>query len=281
MNCSFCMNRHLLPNISNVLRIDQLNDLIRQYPNLFKNCVVLGGEVSLLPKPYMSEIIGALSKNGSSIEVITNGSNDLNTFLNLPDFVKLTVSYDFHYRENHMQTLKNIINCRRDVQINTMISKELFDIIGIPQLQKISTFGNVKNIHLFPVIPFDDSGLHSPSEEQMEQIVDLCKTNTKFRLTGNLVPLSFEDRHNVNRLFDHIIDYTLILLPNGRFSHIWATEKFDTIDECLEDIKFHLQTFMQNEHCRDCEFLGCCFTSMKLNSHCDGYPNAMRKLVYG
>ncbi len=281
MNCSFCMNRHLLPNISNTLSIDLLKNFVQQYPNLFKNCVVIGGEVSLLPKSYLSEIIYTLAKNESEIEVITNGSNDLNTSLDLPDYVKLTVSYDFHYRQNHIQTLKNIVNCKRDIQINTILSKELFDVIGLQQLRKISTFGNVRNIYLFPVVPFNDSDLHRPSEEQMEQIVDLCNIDRKFKFTGNIEPLSFEDRHNIDQLFDHIIGNTLILLPNGKFSYIWATENLDTIHECLQAIKLHLQKFIQNDYCHDCEFLGCCFTSMRLNSPCDGYPNAMRKLVYG
>lgn len=101
MNCSYCAshsnNKYILP-IEKI--INYINRIYKSLNiNCFINVVILGGEVTLLPEGYLTELIDKLNsiKKIGNIHIYTNFksfSNELNIIVNENDNVYINLSYD-------------------------------------------------------------------------------------------------------------------------------------------------------------------------------------------
>ena len=279
MRCDFCINRtfpdggQIRDNLLNLLNLKQE---IRQCPKYFKTCTIIGGEPSLLPKNYLADLIHLLKENQSKIEIISNGSNDLNHSFDF-DGIDLTISYDFHFRENATKTLKNIINYKRDVYINTIISKELMNEIGIQGLIKLSRLGNVKSVVLTKLEEIEQCKLHEPTTDQMLEIIRLCRRNEK-------IVLDFDQEMWKTETIDEFkfkfINKMIFLLPNGKYIHLYGSKYHDTIDQCIHSLWHkYLPFIIKQKSCLLCKHLNFCIQPSQYDQ-CIGYETILGELIH-
>ena len=278
MSCDFCINKTFPygePIHHNLLNLSNLKQEIRQYPKYFKTCTIIGGEPSLLPKNYLMDLIRMLKENRSKIKIISNGSNDLNRSFDFDD-IDLTISYDFHFRENATKTLKNIINCKRDVYINTIISEELMNEIGIQGLIKLSNLRNVKSVVLSKLEEIEQCQLHEPTTDQMLEIIRLCRRNEK-------IILEFDQEMCKTKILDEFkfIDKMIFLLPNGKYTHLYGNRHHETIDQCIHSLLHEYLPFiiMKQKSCLLCKHLDFCINSSQYD-HCIGYETILGELIH-
>ena len=277
--CNFCMNK-LIENkpalINHTLDLELLKESIKNYPEFFKEASILGGEISLLPKQYIIDMVELLQKNGCIVEIITNGTTDINSFFDFSNDIKLTVSYNFNQVSNSKLILKNIINCKRDIFISTIIAREIIDDVGIVGLEHLSKLGNVRRLELHALLPVRNSGYHFASEEQMEQIIDFVQSNKKIRIDFDKQLIS----KSIYEIADYCIDRNLTIMPDGYFGHQFTKKQFAKLDNCMNHIRKAIFRLTKTDYpaCNTCEYSDRC-KILYFDRYCLGRKNILRKLV--
>ena len=131
--------------------------------------------------------------------------------MEFPD-VDLIVGYDFNFRENSNKVLNNIINYNGFLSINTIMSSEFINTIGIDKLKYLTRLKNIKCLGLVLMEEYPGNPYHTPSEIQMEQIIDFYINNKNIR-----IGFEYEYMANVDQIIETYIARNILILPNGKF----------------------------------------------------------------
>ena len=278
MSCKFCINRKLKDYSEQkqfLLDLSILRKYCEKYPQIFKKSEIIGGEISLLPKSYMNELIHLLKQYSENpIEITSNGTNDLNDSFGEFSDVDLIVSYDFNFRENSNKVLNNIINYNGFLSINTIMSSEFINTIGIDKLKYLTRLKNIKCLGLVMMEEYPGNPYHSPSEIQMEQIIDFYINNKNIR-----IGFEYEYMANVDQIIETYIARNILILPNGKFIDPSRWIYSDKLEDLISPIENMIAFPKKNkESCSTCKYLKQCHI-LKMDKYCFGRKDLFEKLI--
>jgi len=243
-----------------------------------------GGEIGLLPHDYLEELEDTISKfYGGSLNVITNLSNIHDFFLQ--DNVEVSVSYDYHYREQHERVLQNLIQIPKDVHIIVLATDAIIKNadIDIPIMNTIfSTLGNVKSVEIKPYSGNLYNYQYCTYLEYEEYVTKWLALEGDYELVNCKKIDDCLSRKSSSFSNDHIY-----INPNGR---ITVLEFFKNGDEYFKELwSFNdyrnwcvaeKTKVLKSKICGECDYVGHCLSEhlkevKTLENGCNGFKGLL------
>lgn len=259
-HCGYCYLGDLTTT-NTILDLDKLSTKLEELNNNYNidNVCIYGGEVSLLGRDYLNDLVKLL--NGYNISLVTNLSNDWIIDFCLLNDIRLCVSLNEerpYYNETicKLKKLKHVKNISLSVVI-------LPSLITDEQIEKAFDLYEELGFEIL-FIPYHPS-IHSKQTINIkphmfeESLQKLLKENNKRNnpiIISNEIILNDDKYEPTNNKF-------LFINPNGEYSSVKYDDKgieefiiFKNLDEynnyCKKEIK------MYYENCNGCQFYGKC-----------------------
>lgn len=286
--CDFCY-----------LTEDQLRDndrvtLLRIYDRLeeiSKHAVIThvdiyGGEVTLLPEAYMEEVIDMAHHFGTGrVNIITNLSRIPGWLYR--DDIDISVSWDYHARQDHMKVYNNMLAAPSDVHVLMLASYNMInwadeDIIMADLM--LSQLARVQSVEIKPYST-NQANADLVSFADFEEFVQRWLTLTTDR------NYEFVNEKNIQESLMGVrnawSDDHIYITPNGKFGvlefDLLDNEYFkelDSFDEYLEWAVNEKKKIGENKYCSACEYFGHCLSEhlrevRSLENSCNGFVNLL------
>lgn len=280
LRCDFC---YLTPT--------QLGDKTRAPLTVIKqrldalasvDCIDLyGGEIALLPKRYLSDLIDLCLSYTDDVNIITNLTKIVSGFKD--PRVTISTSYDFSAREQSDRVLANIVALGRSVSILTLVSRE---VLNTPQEEIIQLFNSLPGVHSVELKPYSSNQNTDQDEVQHYEYEDfllawLSRTDTmQFECVNQAI---VEDVLSSTR--NAFSSNHIYITPTGEF----AVLEFDennreyflpvTLNEYQEWVT--AEAGRRPDACLTCSYNGRCLTEHHRHSHdggCDGFIKVLERM---
>ena len=259
-NCEYCYLGNLRKD-KTILDLDilkqRLEEITKEY--IIKNITLYGGEISLLPKNYIIQLISLCENINIKPTIVSNLSNDwLITFCDNNNYT-LSISLN-EERSFYQETLNKL------KQITRKDNKNL-SIVVLPSLLNKSY---TEIMDFYENLGFDIFFIqyHPSILSQKTYNIDI---NDFSNFLKNVIEIKHSNIYNINILneiilknndYNPMMDGCLFINPNGKYStiiydnHIEHYEEFDSLIEwnnrCQEDYKYYFK------NCCLCDLFGKC-----------------------
>lgn len=143
-DCFFCHQKN--HEKESFLSIEKLKEVLPNVPKDLTMIYLMGGEVSVLPDKYLTELLALLEEFNLPIHIQTN------LFKVNPILLKykLVVSYDFESRPRHDTVLKNIMLLEVPYSITTVANRSLLNKGAKNLVYFYSMLGNLQGVKFLP-----------------------------------------------------------------------------------------------------------------------------------
>lgn len=285
--CSFC---YLTPEQlgdkrrAQISEIDQrLAEIISREP--ITHIDLYGGEIGLLDSKYLDELFDTIRKYyDGDVNIITNLSKVNPVFLR--DDVTLSVSYDFHARQQHVAVYTNMATVGKDLSVLVLASKEVLQMNVDEMIAVLNGLRNVRSVEIKPYSSnqSNDQGISFREYEDfisrwMDSAVD-----KEFQFINEIKILeSLSGEYNAFSS-DHIY-----ITPAGKFAVLDFDEQdrevfseLDSLDDYYTWSQKEQQKVKANTICSSCPYLGRCLTEhyrdvKSLKESCNGFRLLLEK----
>lgn len=283
--CSFCYlteqqlsNRELLPLAFLDIMLDEV-----QASYTVTHVDIYGGEVLLLPQPYLQQMKAMLHAKGiDDIVLITNLSvvNDVA----LDEDFELGVSYDFTAREKSELVFANLLSLPRWFNVLTLASREFLDRVTPDEF--VQHFNMLTHVNSVEIKPYSENQANATpvSYKEFEEFVWAVTTHPDRNFYFENEALMIKSVEGTRNAYS---DDHLYITPAGKF----AVLEFDLNDreyflelnsvadyqKWCEKEKARVQ---KNEFCSKCEFSGRCLSEhlrevKSLENSCNGFHDLL------
>jgi len=282
--CDFCyLTKEQLADKSK-LELEKLKSQIlhiSKYRNIDK-VDIYGGELALLSYEYLFEFDQIIREfYEGQINIITNLSIINPFFLSASN--SLSVSWDYHLRQDHQKVLDNIKSINKDVHILMLASTQMLKWTQEEVDECIDIFNEIENIKDVEIKPYSENqaNSHAHSYKDFEALIIKwisSKRKKKFNFTNiQLIERSLK-QENHSWSDDH-----LYICPEGKLNVLDfdknQNEYFLKLDSFLDyeiwcrDEKHKVSS---NSHCSSCNYLGNCLSEhlkevYDLDQSCNGF----------
>lgn len=242
-----------------------------------------GGEIALLPHPYLSELDNLLQEFGDpSINIVTNLSKIHPYFLE--DHIDLSVSFDFKARELSDLVLSNMAVIKKEISVLMLASPELLkqDIDFM-----INILSSMQNIVSVEIKPYSSNQANQLDVEYVEYelfikewLKRLHKVSFEF-VNYEQIKLAKSKKRNA------FSDDHVYITPSGQFAVLEFDQsnneffmELNNFDEYINWSISEKERLFTNKACSSCEFFGHCLTehyktSEVKNKSCNGFYNLL------
>lgn len=162
--CAFCHNSSLIPNNSDLLKIDDIFDFLQKRKNMLDSVCITGGEPTL--HNDLPDFISKIKNMGYLVKLDTNGTNpQMIEYLvenKLIDYIamdikntpeKYTPIIQLKTNEDNIKkSIKYIMNCGIDYEFRTTLINEYHTINDIVEIGKL-----IKNANKYFLQKFVDN----------------------------------------------------------------------------------------------------------------------------
>lgn len=281
--CHFCYLTEKQLSDKNLLPLEKLSDRLAEIQTYKKieHVDLYGGEISLLPKQYLSDLKDCLQLHGINYANINTNLSALPEEFK-DDFWDISVSYDFSAREQSDRVWKNMALLDKEFSVLMLASDKL---ISLDVDQMIRQFNLLNNLISVEIKPYSTNQANSlpVTFSQFEEFVK--------KWINSPVIKNF-----------HFSNITLIenVLSNSRNSfsddHVYITPSgnFAVLEFDLNDNEFFLEyssfdqylswcekeksRVLKNSFCSKCEYFGRCLSEhlrevKDLENSCNGFKN--------
>jgi sulfatase maturation enzyme AslB (radical SAM superfamily) len=248
-----------------------------------KHIDLYGGEIGLLPEPYLNHLRQTIRKHYSGqLNVITNLSK-VHKFFTESD-VDLTVSYDFEAREKSDLVFQNLLKIDKPVSVLILASQKVISMNVDMMIQILSTIKNVISVEIKPYST-NQSNQQSVSFLQFEEFVKKWITSQAHK---NFVFVNEEEiLDSLTGVRNAFSDDHVYVTPEGD----WAVLEFDSFDHEYFMKLNHISEYQAwaasekvavsaNPICGQCQYLGKCLTEhyrnvKSLDQSCNGFQSLL------
>ena len=279
-DCDFCYLTPEQLNDKKQLELDKLTQRVLELKQFYQIDMVdiYGGEISLLSKEYLEEIV-TLFSDKTHINLITNLSKIHPLFLS--DRFDLSVSWEDDIRRKSEAVFQNIHNVGRDVHLLMLAGPEMLSwkkdkIINL--IKKINNEPNISSVEIKPYssnqsnnfpIKFTDFEEHIKiwiNEEKSFLFVNEENLKGVFAGTSN----SFSDDH-------------IYITPEGDFAVLEFDKNDNEFFKPLNSVEDYIEWTNNekaktslNSFCSSCEYFGRCLTEhirevKDIDNSCNGF----------
>jgi sulfatase maturation enzyme AslB (radical SAM superfamily) len=278
--CEFCyLTEEQLSNRQtlDLSILDQRITEIKKYHDV-SMADIYGGEIGLLPEPYVNAMCDLLKAQGiDDINIITNLSMVNDVILN-PDFY-VTVSYDFRHREQHDRVWNNMFQLSKPFSILILAGPDIIKDDVNSMIDQLNLFQNLSSVEIKPYSTNQANAYNIKDKEfenfVMQWIDSPVKKNFQFINEDNI-------RSSLNGTRNAFSNDHVYITPEGKFAVLEFDlndreyfKSLDTIEEYIDwaDNEPELNV---SEICQGCEYYGKCLTEhyryvTTLENGCNGY----------
>lgn len=241
---------------------------------------IYGGEPATLPNGYALKLLDLLKLHTNSINVISN-------FSIIPDWfhrddIKISVSYDWTFRERHEKVLNNIIGFSKPVPILMLATEDLCKV----HPQEIATlFNSILPIQSVEIKPYSTNqyNQHSMDWTVFEEWIKIwLGLDLRFELVNQKLL-----ENSVKKLYNAYSDNHLYIGPDGTFRvldfDLNDREYFRLIkdlDDYQQWVNKEQEMVQKNKFCSSCQWQGHCSTEhyrnvTSIDRSCNGFKNLL------
>ena len=245
-----------------------------------------GGEIALLSKDYLEQLLILLKEYSNSINIITNFSA-MSPIL-FDDSVNLTVSYDFDCREKSQLVFNNILLSPKPISILILASQCILQKNVDTMIEELNLCSSIRSVEIKP---------YSPNQANSEKI--LYKEYENFIMQWLLSPIKKNFEFINKKLIQASLtqsgpyykssfsDSHVYLTPTGTFGTLEFDEKddeyfleFNRFEEYLAWTALEKERVNKNPYCSKCQYLGCCLSEhlrdvKNLKHSCNGFKHLL------
>lgn len=244
-----------------------------------------GGEVALLPKPYLDEVKAVFHSRGIDDIVLITNLTAVNDIV-LDEDYELSVSFDFTARDKSDQVFGNILSLPRWFRMLTLASRQLLDNVSLDEMvMTYNLMGNAKSVEIKPYSENQANHDRVTFAEYEELVWGLINhPDRQFHIENKNLIVRAVDGMGHSYSDDHIY-----ITPQGTF----AVLDFDLNDRefflPIEDMAaYHAWCEREkarvdrNLFCNACEYKGRCLsehlrTVKSLDNSCNGFYNLLKR----
>ena len=245
-----------------------------------------GGELALLPYEYLFELDQVVRKfYRGQVNIITNLSIINPFFLSASN--TLSVSWDYHLRQDYKKVLDNIRSVGKDVHILMLASPQMLKWNQKEVDECIDILNKVENIKDVEIKPYSENQANSYAhsykdfEELVIKWID-SKQKRKFNFTNiDLI------KRSLSREAHSWSDDHLYICPQGNLNvldfdknqneYFLELNSFSDYERwCLNE----KEKVTNNSYCSSCNYLGHCLSEhlkevYKLDNSCNGFKGLL------
>ena len=245
-----------------------------------------GGEIALLSKKYLEQLLILLKEYSNSINIITNFSA-MSPFL-FDDDVILTVSYDFDCREKSQLVFNNILLSPKPISVLILASRCILQKNVDTMIKELNLCSSIKSVEIKPYSPKQANSekiLYKEHENFiMQWILNPIKKNFEF-INEKLIRASLtKDGPYYKSAFS---DSHVYLTPKGKFGTLEFDDndneyflEFNRFEEYLKWTEIEKDRVNKNPYCSKCDYLGSCLSEhlrdvKDLTYSCNGFKHLL------
>jgi MoaA/NifB/PqqE/SkfB family radical SAM enzyme len=259
-HCPFCAIHQ--QDCGQLLNLDYAKQQLSSIPGI-RQIDILGGEPSLLPDEYLSELIDICTSrlNGKLPGMYTN----LSRVSPLIDRVKLTVSFDPGMREARNSVIQNMLMLDNEFDINTIVSSKLV-ALGAGHIEKmLSRFRMAKRICLSSFTHFPGMPDYTPAPEDMLKFMkDILSLDEPHRI--HFSPIS-SIREGSRK--SYAAEESAEMLPSGKYRYalrdVTSAKEFETFD-AVKKYRYNNESYPGE--CNSCRYRGQCLNKYRTEAGC-------------
>lgn len=248
MRCGYCYLTKEQLSDRRVLPLNETYAILSKFDKIHR-LEIYGGEVALLDKTYIEDIIERY--NHTNITIITNGTIIKDWMYN--NDIELVISLDFHVRERFEEVLKNIIMLPRQVSINILVTPELLERDILKDIALVESISNISHVDLKPYSPNQSNNYNLPFI--YEQYVSYWIQHSTKEIVSKKI-IDSEDYRDKKHIF---------ITPNGKCSILkfdneskeyFYEFEYTSIDEIFESE----YDAIEKSNCNECNYKYRCLT---------------------
>jgi len=273
-SCDFCYLTKEQLTTKTLLKLDSLDELLKQVPNI-DYIDLYGGEFSTLPIDYVWNLRNIIRKHyQGEINIVTNFSVLRKEFLDKD--ISLSISYDFAARERHEEVYNNMLMSEKEFSILILASKEVIEMDVSQMVEELNILGNLTSVEIKPY-SINQANQHTVTHRNYEDFVRKWLNKEKKFTFINEIKI----QESKDKVYDAFSNNHVYITPGGKF----AVLEFDEEDKeyFLELDSFKEYKDWSNKEpeklspiCLSCEYVGHCLTEhyryvKDLDNSCSGY----------
>lgn len=281
LRCDFCYLTVDQLSDRNKLPLDRLECLLIELLDSYSIGTIdlYGGEVFLLKKKYLDDLINLLHKyNCKDINVITNLTTS-HPMVSDPR-LKIYVSYDMTARERHFETYINMLSIDRPFTILMLVTPDLLRHSVVEIVTYLNTIPNLEYVELKPYSGNQANSLDVSNQTFSDFVKDMIVI--KDRMSFGLVNIHLLDEV-ISRNSNAYSDDHLYITPDGSYAVLdfddLGNELFlhmDSLDQYNSWINRESEWVDAREDCEVCNYKGKCLSehlrkTTPIDDTCDGF----------
>ena len=274
--CEYCYLGSLRENrkiIDTELLIKNLEDISSRYN--IDRIGVYGGEISLLPKNKLEELVHVCKKFSDNIVLISNMSNDIDI-----NEVRFATSLNYERTNYEGTKLKLLFTDKNNLSINIVVTPSILkrDIDSL--MKELDLYG--ANIELVRYSPSKTNSFkYNISDKEFEDYLKLFISKYKSRKNKfTLSNISMLD-DCLEKKYSPCMDSVIFISPYNKLCFIdfdGNMEFFhsvESIDDYIANVENEYRKY--TEKCGACEYFGHCYAEhLNLNEKCCGMKSLLK-----
>ena len=274
-DCAFCNVIMYRNKMKDILSLEYLESILKEYQSRLKEIVIMGGNPWLLPSDYLNCLVDI------SEMYLMDGKVEIFNILSVPitkihryDRLFHHISYDPKDRTNQTEVLNTLLSLDCDFDMTMVVTKNLIESFGVRRLAHLSSTINRKIVlQTFERSVGNDWSL-LPDPEVLATFMKEVKSLNDKNIDCKLLryPTSIED-------IDTYFDRRMSIQPNSTFHVSYqGKHKFsNNFDELFQKFKNMIK---EPEVCSSCKYKKVCHKLYCTNSKCS-YDRSFMEALYG
>lgn len=241
-----------------------------------------GGEIGLLHKSYLSDLLGIVRKYTRDINLVTNLSMIHPVFME--DDIYISVSWDYKVRQDWQRVYQNMLLLDKPFTVLMLATPELISYEIEPIIEMLNQLSLLRNVEIKPYSMNQANSLFRGEKEYevyVQKWIDK-RPDLKFELENwNRIRQSLDNRYSA------FSDDHLYITPNGRYAVLEFDKddrefflELDSLGEYDKWAKGEKEKIYNHPVCGNCRYLGHCLTEHYRDirpeaESCSGFRNLL------